>query len=285
MLHRIFIFRFFGGGFGGGFDDIFGFGGGGHHRQQKRRSPDAKLEMSAPLEAFYKGETIPVEVGRQQLCKSCKGTGAKNAEDVKTCDKCRGKGMETVVQQLAPGFVQHVNRPCGKCSGKGRIIKDSCKACGGQRVHHGPSKLEVRIEPGMPDGATVRFPGMSDEHPETETGDLFVVIRQEPHDTFKRNGPDLYTDVTLTLSEALLGFNKELKHLDGHPVTLTHGQAVTQPDWVQTIKGEGMPLSASPKRRGDLYVKYKVVFPTQLDKEQTALLSKVLRPAEAKDEL
>lgn len=241
--------------------------------------------MSAPLEAFYKGETVPVEVGRQQLCKPCKGTGAKHPEEVKACEKCKGKGVETIVQHLGPGFVQHVNRPCGKCGGKGRVIKEACKSCGGQRVFHGPSKLEVRIEPGMPDGATIKFPAMSDEHPEAETGDLFVVVRQEPHDLFKRNGPDLYTDVTITLSEALLGFTKALKHLDGHEVTLTHGKSVTQPDWVQTIKGEGMPISATPKRKGDLYVKYKVVFPTQLDKDQMALLSKVLRPADSKEEL
>lgn len=238
--------------------------------------------MAVSLEAFYKGDTLTVEVGRQQLCKPCKGTGAKNPEEVRTCETCRGKGMETVVQQLAPGFISQSQRPCTKCGGKGKQFKEACRTCGGKRVFHGPSKLEVKVEPGMGEGSTVKFPGMSDEHPDAEPGDLYVVLRQEPNDRFRRNGADLYTDVTLTLSEALLGFKQDFKHLDGHPVSLSHGKSVVQPDYVQVIRGEGMPTGA---RKGDLYVKYKVTFPEAFDPGQLDLLSKALRPASTKDEL
>lgn len=261
------------------FDDLFGFGGrgGGHHQQQRtRRSPDAKLEMSAPLEAFYKGETIKVEVQRQQLCQTCNGTGAKNPDDVKGCQTCRGSGMETVIQQIAPGFVQQTRRPCSKCQGKGKIFKDKCGKCSGARMFNGPTEIQVALEAGMPDGAMLKFPKMSDEHPDAEPGDLYVVVRQEPHDRFKRNGQDLYVDVTLTLSEALLGFTKELEHLDGHKVKLARS-TVVQPDSVETVKGEGMPGGRSGG--GSLYVKYKVVLPTSLSSQQATLMKQALKPS------
>ena len=49
-----------------------------------------------------------------------------------------------------------------------------------------------------------------------------------PHPRFKRNGNNLHTVVTLTLEEALLGFIKEIEHLDDHIVTIEKTK-VTQP--------------------------------------------------------
>ena len=41
-----------------------------------------------------------------------------------------------------------------------------------------------------------------------------------PHPLFKRDKNDLYIKVELSLKEALLGFKKKIKHLDGHFVKL-----------------------------------------------------------------
>jgi DnaJ-related protein SCJ1 len=54
--------------------------------------------------------------------------------------------------------------------------------------------------------------------------------------------------------------------LDGHIVPLVR-KGVTQPGFVQTIKGKGMPLFERPTSYGDLFVEYNVVLPTQLSKE------------------
>jgi hypothetical protein len=63
--------------------------------------------------------------------------------------------------------------------------------------------------------------------------------------------------------QALLGFSRNLTHLDGHVVPLER-KGVTQPGFVQTIKGEGMPHFENPSSQGDLFVEYNVVLPTQL---------------------
>ena len=62
--------------------------------------------------------------------------------------------------------------------------------------------------------------------------------------------------------QALLGFERNLTHLDGHVVTLKRS-GVTQPGFVQTIKGEGMPVFKH-NTFGDLFIEYTVVLPTEL---------------------
>jgi DnaJ-class molecular chaperone len=64
------------------------------------------------------------------------------------------------------------------------------------------------------------------------------------------------------VSQALLGFERNLTHLDGHIVQLKR-TGVTQPGFVQTIHGEGMPIYESTGY-GDLYVEYNIVLPSKL---------------------
>ena len=68
------------------------------------------------------------------------------------------------------------------------------------------------------------------------------------------------------VDQALLGFTHNFTHLDGHVVSLVR-KGVTQPGFVQTIKGEGMPLFERPTSHGDLFIEYNVVLPTKLSKE------------------
>lgn len=44
---------------------------------------------------------------------------------------------------------------------------------------------------------------------------MFLLYR---HPVFERRGDDLYTNVTISLVEALVGFEMDIVHLDGHKV-------------------------------------------------------------------
>jgi DnaJ-class molecular chaperone len=68
------------------------------------------------------------------------------------------------------------------------------------------------------------------------------------------------------LKEALLGFEKEIPHLDGHSVTIAK-DGVIQPGDIIKIRGEGMPIHQSSDQ-GDMYVKIEIVFPTELTEKQ-----------------
>jgi DnaJ-related protein SCJ1 len=135
---------------------------------------------------------------------------------------------------------------------------------------------------GAPEGHEVVFEGEGDESPDWEAGDVVLRVRTRAEmGGWRRKENSLYwketigvdevrvfmcADNLLTLTvhaQALLGFTRNLTHLDGRVISLER-KGVTQPGFVQTIKGEGMPHFESPSSFGDLFVEYIVVLPTQL---------------------
>merc|ERR1712151_290383 len=64
------------------------------------------------------------------------------------------------------------------------------------------------------------FSGKADELPDADTGDVVFVLKQNEHKDFKRRGADLFVERTISLSEALCGFQIEITHLDGRKLLL-----------------------------------------------------------------
>lgn len=62
------------------------------------------------------------------------------------------------------------------------------------------------------------------------------------HPVFERKGNDLKIKIQITLEEALLGFEREITHLDGHKVQLDRSDQITKPGLMVRMKGEGMPV-------------------------------------------
>lgn len=132
----------------------------------------------------------------------------------------------------------------------------------------------------MVDGYEITFFEEGEPMVDGEPGDLKFKIRTLPHATFKRSGNDLMMNMTISLLDALVGFSRDVSHLDGHPVTLA-AAGVTRPGDVQVVAGEGMPQFSNPERRGDLFVTYTVDFPAALSEEQKALAKQLLGGGEA----
>ena len=259
------------------FSHFGGFGFGGHHQQsnEERRGDDIRLDLSVTLEDLYKGRVYEVELKQQHLCSSCRGSGARKESDVTQCPVCQGRGIQVKMVSLGPGFMQQVQQPCERCSGKGKIIKHKCPICKGAKVVKGKKKLDVMVEIGMPDGHKIEFEHAADEHPDHAAGHIIFTVNTLPHPRFVRKGNDLHYTETITLLESLVGFKRTITHLDGHIVPI-QTKSVTQHGDVQRIAKEGMPYHGSSSSKGDLFVKYEVVFPTTLTKEQKAGFEKLL---------
>lgn len=76
----------------------------------------------------------------------------------------------------------------------------------------------------------------------------------------------------ITLQEALLGFKRNFKHLDGHIVTIESKEgSVVQPFSWKILKGEGMPIRGTTDY-GELHVKMIVNFPKDLTERQKQLV-------------
>ncbi|KAG5477242.1 hypothetical protein LSCM4_04460 [Leishmania orientalis] len=248
---------------------FFAFFGVGQETDAER-GKDMELLMVVPLEDIYRGAAHTSRFSKGKICRACKGTGARNSEDVVKCPHCQGRGRLIQRVQIAPGFVQQMEQVCPHCRGKGTHVAHICPVCRGKTVLPGEGVLSVDIEEGLPEGHVLTYELEADQTPGQVPGDVLLTVVSAPHPVFRRSGNDLYANVSITLKEALLGCEKVLTHLDGHEVEL-HLDSVTQHAQQVRIAGEGMPRHHVPSERGDLYVTYNVVLPTELTAEQRAL--------------
>ncbi|RLN29111.1 hypothetical protein C2845_PM05G37220 [Panicum miliaceum] len=128
----------------------------------------------------------------------------------------------------------------------------------------------IRVSPGMRKGATVTLEGAGDERPGCLAGDAVFVVSERKHRRFKRLGDNL----VLRARVPLLSF----RLLCGDRFRCAFRDEVICPGYVKVVKGGGMPIAGGEKgARGDLVVKFEVVFPDNLTDEQRKGLAEILR--------
>ena len=134
--------------------------------------------------------------------------------------------------------------------------------------------------PGWKSGTKVRFPRAGNEQARGESQDLVFVVEEKPHPRFTRDGNDLIVTQKLPLVEALTGDGgkKTIEHLDGRKLQVRVPSGVVKPGQQTTITGEGMPARKEGQvhKKGDLIVKWEIVFPDRLTPSQKEGIKKVL---------
>jgi len=262
---------------GGGFDFFSQFFGGGQRQQrnQLRKASPIDIPLRVTLEDLYNGKEIEVVQRRQSLCRHCRGTGAENPDAVKTCPVCGGSGVEVKTHKIGPGFVQQVQQQCSRCGGKGKLVSASCSVCGGTKVAHEEVSHYLVLERGMPDGYKLSFMSEGDQRPDEQPGDIHFIVQTAPHSTFERRGDHLRSGLAISLREALVGFERRLRHLDGHEVVIKRDR-VTRPGLEMTLAGEGMPKHGDLSSFGDLVVVFTVIFPDSITETQRKAFAELL---------
>lgn len=158
----------------------------------------------------------------------------------------------------------------------------------GRRLLNGSTEnkvLDIQIHPGWKSGTKIRFPRTGNDKPNGEPQDLIFVVEEKPHDGFTREVNDLIYHVSIPLLEALAGPSgvgksaKVVEMLDGRKLQVSVPPGIIKPGQVTTIRGEGMPIrkDGSVQRKGDLIVKWDVVFPATLTSAQQEGLKKILK--------
>ncbi|KAL4341812.1 hypothetical protein GQ457_08G021700 [Hibiscus cannabinus] len=240
-----------GGGMSVNMHDIFSsFFGGSTMEEEERivKGDDVIVELEVTLENLYMGGALKVWREKNIL---------KPAPGRRRCN-CRN---EVYHRQIGPGMFQ-------------QMTEQVCEQCQNVKYEREGYTLTVDIEKGMQDGQEVVFYEDGEPIVDGEPGDLKFLIRTARHDQFRREGNDLHTTVTITLVQALVGFEKTIQHLDDHSVDIGF-KGITKPKEVRKFKGEGMPLHLS-KKKGDLYVTYDVLLPTSLTEDQKSKIKQLL---------
>lgn len=137
-------------------------GGGRGGRSGPKKAKPVLQRLSVKLEDVYKGSSIKKVIKRQRCCEACDGKGGS---EVKTCSKCKGRGMIEKMIQIGPGMFQHARSPCNECRGQGKTFEEKhrCKVCNGEKVMMKTKELDIPIEAGVPNEHDIPFTGEGDE--------------------------------------------------------------------------------------------------------------------------
>ena len=265
------------GGFGGFSDfgdlgDIFGsfFGGGFGGAQKQRNGPQRGEDILARITLTFEeaafGCKKSVSYSRMHKCPTCQGSGATPGTSAETCSTCHGRGQRTTVQRMGPMSFQS-QTTCEVCRGTGKIIKSPCSKCRGAGLEKESRTLMVDVPAGIDNGERIALRGQGGEGKNGgSVGDLIIQITVRDHSIFTRDGNDIFCELPLTVSEAILGAEIDVPTLEGSvKYTIPEG---TQSGTEFTLKGKGIPYVRSNNRRGDLIFRVNVEIPKGLSEKQ-----------------
>jgi curved DNA-binding protein len=142
-------------------------------------------------------------------------------------------------------------------------------------LHHVPRTFRVRIPKGAGDGQRLRLAGKGGPGRNGgPSGDLYIVIRLQPHPLYRVSGRDLYIDLPLTPAEAVLGASVEVPTLRGR-VELKVAPGTASGRQLR-LSRRGLPTADGG--HGDLYAVVRIEVPpspTARERELYAELAKV----------
>ena len=151
-----------------------------------------------------------------------------------------------------------------------------CPKCRGRPTYRENATLSLYVEKGSDEGNVILFKNAGDTTEVNAPSDIEVEIISRPHPLFKRDGADLHININLTLKEALLGFKRTIKFLDGSDLVIES----TEPlgfGKVLTIPQKGLPKYLYPGEFGDLIVHTLIKWPKSLTDSQREKLASAIQ--------
>lgn len=164
--------------------------------------------------------------------------------------------------------------PCASCNGTGRRGRGICSACAGAGITSRPTRLEVKFPAGIDDGGRVRI------RPSDETEIIFVVkVRPDPR--FRRQGADLYTEVAVPFTDAILGGEVRLPTISGQVALKIPARTAAGKTF--KITGKGMPRLGGGEP-GSLFARVAVTVPEDVSDEELGLVKRLRELRNGHDE-
>ncbi len=193
------------------------------------------------------------------------------------------QSIEVTLEEVASGgnrvFSIQVPELCPTCHGTALVNGKLCSTCGGSGTTTRSRRIEVKIPPGVRDGSRIRIAGEGNPGPSGGSkGDLYLVVTVQPHPTFDRKGNDLYVEVPVPLTKAVLGGEVEVPTLKGTRLSMKVPEE-TQNARTFRLGGQGLPALRGDEK-GDLYAKVRVILPTNLSSKERELFQDLKRHRE-----
>jgi molecular chaperone DnaJ len=264
------------------FDSFFGGGGGrtrspgGGGRRASQRTvigDDLRFDLEIDFKTAVFGGEEKVRIRHLEKCDTCTGSGVKPGSKVSTCQVCGGSGVTVAVTRTPLGNFQ-TQQTCAACRGTGQRVEEYCGTCSGQGVVQKTKQIKVTIPAGVEDGNKLRVRGEGDAGPNGgPAGDLYIFLKVKADPNFRREGPEIYSEASVSYLDAILGASIKCPIVDGE-VTIKVPPG-TQPGQVMRLKGNGAPKLGSADVRGDHFVTIQVEIPKDISKDEEALMEQL----------
>ncbi len=264
----------------GGFADLFetffnGFGGqspqgGRTQRRGPQQGDDLRYDLNIDFKDAIFGQQREIKIPHLETCEVCRGSGAKQGTGPTTCTTCGGSGQVRRATRTPFGNFTQVAE-CPTCNGSGQIIADPCTSCGGNGVKQVRKKLRINIPAGVDSGTKLRVSGEGNVGLKGgPPGDLYVFIKVKNDPNLKRDGINIYSEISVSYLQAILGDTVNIITVDGK-VNLKIPSG-TQPNSTLSLENKGVPRLGNPVARGNHQVLVKVKLPTRITEDERNLL-------------
>lgn len=261
----------------GGFDDLgsifeemFSGFGSSRRRQNPADMDKYPLDMNIEHEISFNeavfGAEKTLKYKYKSPCKSCKGTGAKDAK-LTTCATCRGEGQVFMKQ----GFMTF-SQTCPDCGGVGKKAEQKCPDCNALGYEQIKEEVSIKVPAGVDHGNRLRVSGKGNLSKRGTRGDLYVTFSVEEDKHFIREGNDVYISIPIFFTQAIMGATLSIPSLRGElELKIEAGvkdkqHFVFRREGVDDVHGHG---------RGDLIAQVDITYPKKLTDEQKELLLKL----------
>lgn len=254
------------------FGDIFGSGfgfGNSRNTNRPRAGRDTLMHMKLDFEEAVFGIKKTINIDVVESCADCSGKGGHGE---KTCSVCHGSGEVTSEQNTMFGTFM-TKSTCSSCRGKGRSYDKVCSNCSGKGRKNVNKNIEIKIPAGVDTGNQLRVPKKGEAGINNgPNGDLYIEFSVSDHPLYERDGNDVYLDLPITITEAVLGCKKEVPTLYGK-VKLTIPSGSQNGD-KHRLKGKGIE-DVQYHKIGDMYVVLNIIIPRKISKEQKKIFDQL----------
>jgi len=252
-------------GFSDIFETFFGGGGGfsGFQGRTSHKGNDRAFEINISFEDAVFGVEKNIKYARLARCERCDGGGVEPGAKMNTCKNCQGTGKTKTVKSTPFGRFE-AQTICSACRGAGQIPEKQCTKCRGSGSHEKKEDFKIKIPAGIENGNTLKITGKGDVGGNGRNpGDLYVRINVSESNKFSRQGRDIYSEVEIHISEAVLGNEIEVETVHGK-VKLKI-PAGTQSGTQFRLKNYGV------SKTGNHFVKVLVKIPTKVSSKEKSL--------------
>ncbi|RXG61862.1 Protein tumorous imaginal discs, mitochondrial [Armadillidium vulgare] len=216
-----------------------------------------EVHVNLTFSQAARGINKDININVVDTCPKCRGTRCELGTKAVRCSYCNASGMETI--STGP-FV--MRQTCRYCKGSGMYIKFPCHDCHGTGQSVQKKNVTVPIPAGVEDGQTLRLSVGNKE--------VFVRVHVANSSYYRREGSDVHTDCTISLSQAVLGGATVIQGiyeditLKIPPGTASHTRIRLANKGIKRVNSYG---------HGDHYVHIKIEVPKKLSKQQQTLFT------------